>query len=211
MWDSIARLIFPTQHKSPPQPQKRPARLICFPKSRWKGQIEESIATQQGRLTEYDEVRVRFGQPEDESNKWKQEMESLRMEAHDKSLFETALAIEREETARLRAIFSGLRGAQESLQAEHVVTNQPRSGVDGVQENLRHLEAIKRRGMSDRVTVHKLEKQPIDGKTVMKVLSAEVDRLRNKQFATTDQCPTNNSPIQQPSSSVGSHNVKATM
>ncbi|KAL8432735.1 hypothetical protein Efla_004404 [Eimeria flavescens] len=103
-----------------------------------------------------------------------------------KSLFEGALSSESEDTAGLRGVFSDLRGAQEPLQTEQAVTNQLRIEVENLQEKVRDLEALQIRSMSDRVTIHKLEKKLDDAKTVINVLSDEVDRLRNEEFVTPD-------------------------
>ncbi|KAL8432733.1 hypothetical protein Efla_004402 [Eimeria flavescens] len=114
----------------------------------------------------------------------------------NQELLESALSSEREETALLRATLRGLRGVQEQLQNKQDEKNKLAKTLDGFISD--GPESLQRRGVSDRLMIQGLEKQLTEAKQVVNLLNAELERLRNDEFLTSDhssKCSQPNRPL----------------
>ncbi|KAL8440073.1 hypothetical protein Efla_004057 [Eimeria flavescens] len=116
--------------------------------------LEETQARHEERIGDCDQLPPQDSRVEEENSK--RGAEVLRQGARRKGLYESPLSSEREERARLRATLSELRAVQESPQVELEKNTLPRS-LEELTTRLGDLEALQRRGMCDRVKIHRLE------------------------------------------------------
>ncbi|KAL8430584.1 hypothetical protein Efla_000529 [Eimeria flavescens] len=168
-----------------------------------KRQLEGTLAREADRIRTG--LRTHFQDLGDLNSKLRGEYASLREGAHKRALYESALSSEREETARLRATLSGLRGVQACLQAEQEQTKKLRIELEKFQSRLRDQEELQRRGMSDRVKIPRLEGELHDAKTVTALPTAERQLRIREQFQTPDHSPKSAAPNRRLAKAARSH------